>query len=146
VAIIRLVYLSECEIDPAEESVVKQLSLILSASNRNNKQNGLTGALVFDGRTFLQTLEGERDSVLKTYERIKKDHRHSTVTLVGMREITARMFGNWWMGAVRLNSSSEEALRPYLTNGLLRPHDMSEEQILDLMGVVSKLGLSRKIA
>jgi hypothetical protein len=81
----RLTYYSENQLDPAQGSVVAQLAKILSASNRNNKPGNITGALVFDDLWFLQVLEGDREDVWHTFERIKDDERHSRVTLADVR-------------------------------------------------------------
>ena len=145
-SITRLVYYSENAIDPASGSVVRELSKILSASNRNNKPIGLTGALVFDDLWFLQTLEGERSKVWATYERIKGDPRHADVTLVDVRDASERIFGNWWMGLAKRDATTEATFKPYLKGDLLVPAAMSGEQILDLMIDLTRIGLSRELA
>lgn len=144
-SITRLVYFSENAIDPALGSVVRELSKILSASNRNNKPIGLTGALVFDDLWFLQTLEGERSQVWATFERIKNDERHADVTLVDVRDASERIFGNWWMGLAKRDATTEGAFKPYLKGNLLVPHAMTSEQILSLMIELAGMGLSREV-
>ena len=121
------------------------MAQVLAASNRNNKPKDITGALVFDDLWFLQVLEGERDVVWSTFERIKEDERHAQVTLVEMREIEDRMFGNWWMGLVTRNEVTEAAFKPYLASGRLQPETMPARKMLALIVEVSKLGLAREI-
>lgn len=145
-SITRLVYFSENAIDPASGSVVRELSKILSASNRNNKPLGLTGALVFDDLWFLQALEGDRNKVWSTFERIKDDARHADVTLVDVRDAPERIFGNWWMGLAKRDTTTEVAFKPYLRGNLLGPHAMSSDQILALMIDLARIGLSRELA
>jgi hypothetical protein len=145
-AITRLIYFSENQIDSGQGSVVRQLSKILSAANKNNKPLGLTGALVFDDLWFLQTLEGSRDNVWKTFERIKGDERHTNVTLVEVTDVPSRIFGNWWMGFAQRNAETESAFKPYLQGGRIKPTEMTAQQILTLMIELSKLGLSRELA
>ena len=141
----RLVYYSENQLVPADGSVLSQLSKILSASNRNNKPKNITGALVFDDLWFLQVLEGERDTVWSTFERIKEDERHSKVTLAEMRDVDDRIFGNWWMGLVTRNEATQEAFKPYMTDGRLQPGKMSARKILAMTIEVSKLNMTREI-
>ena len=144
-SVTRLVYISENQIDPAAGSVVRELSRILSASNRNNKPIGLTGALVFDNLWFLQALEGERSKVWATFERIKGDPRHSDVTLVDVRDAEERVFGNWWMGLAKRDASTEATFRPYLKGDLLQPRTMSGADILALMVELARVGLAREL-
>ncbi len=141
----RLVYYSENQLDPAQGSVVAQLAKILSASNRNNKPKNITGALVFDDLWFLQVLEGDRQDVWHTFERIKDDERHSRVTLAEMCDVQERIFGNWWMGLATKSKSTEAAFAPFLMDGRVQPDKLSAQQILALTIEVSKLGLTREL-
>ena len=75
---------------------------ILAASRRNNTAAGITGLLLYDGRRFLQALEGEQPVVERTYARIKADPRHRAVVLLGSADVTERAFGNWSMAAERV--------------------------------------------
>ena len=145
-SVTRLVYVSENQIDPASGSVVRELSRILSASNRNNKPLGLTGALVFDDLWFLQAIEGERSRVWSTFERIKGDPRHADVTLVDVRDTGERVFGNWWMGLAKRDAANEAIFRPYLKGNLLQPRTMSGASILSLMVELARVGLARELA
>lgn len=70
---------------------------ILKASDDNNKRNGITGILIFKDGDFMQLLEGDRDAVLKTMERIEADSRHSHLIIVYDQPATERLFPNWSM-------------------------------------------------
>jgi len=71
--------------------------LILSASRRNNARARITGALWFDGKRFLQALEGEDEMVDATFRRIQADPRHRALVVLSSREIATREFGEWAM-------------------------------------------------
>jgi hypothetical protein len=142
----RLIYYSEYQIVRGEVSALGQLSRILSSANRNNKALGLTGALIFDELWFMQALEGNREAVWKTFQRICEDERHGNVVLVEMREVSERRFGNWWMGLATRNDETEATFAPYLRHGHLSPPSMSAERMLALMVELAKLGLSREVA
>ncbi len=144
-SITRLLYFSENQIDPAQGSMLSQLGTILSASNRNNKARGLTGALVFDDLWFLQALEGDRTIVWRAFEAIGRDERHTNVQLVEMSAAPERLFGNWWMGFAGKSAASASAFSPYLVNGKLQPHSMSAGEILSLMVALAGLGLARTL-
>ncbi len=77
---------------------------ILSVSRRNNAAVGVTGLLLFDGRRFLQALEGESMLVQRTYERIRSDARHKAIVLLSSSEVETRAFGQWASAAELLAS------------------------------------------
>ncbi len=70
---------------------------ILVAARRNNRRDGLTGALICRHDIYLQLLEGPADAVAATFARILKDDRHLDV--IGHRSVAvdARMFPDWDM-------------------------------------------------
>ena len=142
----RLVYFSENQLDALRGSVVRHLSDILSASNRNNLASQITGALIFDDMWFLQALEGERQAVWAKFERIREDERHAGVVLVEMVEIDRRMFGNWWMGLAKRTEETEHLFAPYLRHGRFQADAMSAKEIVDLMEGLSAFGLQRELA
>jgi hypothetical protein len=145
-SITRLIYYSENQIVRGEVSVLGQLSSILRSANRNNRASGLTGALIFDELWFIQVLEGKREAVWRTFQRICEDERHANVVLVEMREVDERRFGNWWMGFATRDDGTEATFTPYLRNGHLSPPTMSAGMMLDLMLELAKAGLSRELA
>ncbi|MEH3047150.1 BLUF domain-containing protein [Sphingomonas adhaesiva] len=70
---------------------------VLDVSRRNNARDGITGLLYFDGRRFLQALEGERLAVERTYARILTDRRHRAAVVLSRTEVAQREFGAWTM-------------------------------------------------
>lgn len=68
---------------------------ILAAGTRNNPPNKITGVLIFDGRNFVQVLEGRRSVVYETFQRIQADRRHGQVVLAGFNEVRERIFQDW---------------------------------------------------
>jgi hypothetical protein len=90
----QLVYISSVK-GPA---VAIDPETILIASRRNNAQAGITGLLYFDGRRFLQALEGEAEAVERLYRHIAADPRHHALVVLSDRHVEAREFGDWAMG------------------------------------------------
>lgn len=78
---------------------------ILAISRVNNTKNDVTGLLIFDGTTFCQILEGKKDTLDETYERIIKDDRHIDHTLFHSGEIEERSFSRWAMSFKRMNEA-----------------------------------------
>jgi hypothetical protein len=100
---IRLTYISTAPRETSDAAV----DAILTASRRNNSKVGVTGLLLFDGKRFLQVLEGYEAAVLATYMRIKADPRHRACVELGRAEITERAFGAWDMAWRRLNEGAD---------------------------------------
>ena len=98
---------------------------ILAVSRTNNAKVGLTGALMFGSRDFLQCLEGSREGINATYARIMKDARHAEVTILDFSEIPRRWFAGWGMHHVPPLWSSRQMLLRYGERDAFNPMKMS---------------------
>ena len=74
-----------------------EIERILAASRRNNPRNEITGFLLFNGRRFLQHIEGPTAKVEATFARIGLDPRHRALVVLGRKENQPRVFGEWAM-------------------------------------------------
>ncbi|MFM7085224.1 MAG: BLUF domain-containing protein [Hyphomicrobium sp.] len=70
---------------------------ILGAAQRNNERDKITGALICREDLYIQFLEGERSHVETTYDRIRKDDRHTDVNLILYENADTRLFPSWFM-------------------------------------------------
>lgn len=70
---------------------------ILAISRRNNQASDITGLLMFNGKRFLQVLEGPADAVEATLTRINRDPRHRAQVVLGRKTVDHRQFGEWSM-------------------------------------------------
>ena len=84
-----------------------ELGPILDASVRHNRQNGVTGILLYARGCFLQVLEGEAAALDEVMARIMDDTRHRDVFILDRTAIAQRDFGEWYMSFHR---PSEAAL------------------------------------
>jgi hypothetical protein len=82
---------------------------ILGASRINNAAVGVTGMLVYNGKRFLQTLEGNAEDVSSVYNRISTDRRHHGMVILSTSDIKERRFGEWAMAGLRVDGDSESA-------------------------------------
>jgi Sensors of blue-light using FAD len=80
-----------------------QLAAVLEQSRRNNAKVGVTGILLYEGGSFLQVLEGEREVVEALYQRVAGDDRHYRLQRLRARPIATRSFAAWTMGFVSLD-------------------------------------------
>lgn len=109
-------YISTAPTLPREE-----VEAILATSARNNPARGITGLLLFNGRNFLQLLEGEESEVAALMETITADPRHSGVSVLDRRGIESRACPDWAMKRVLIAESIEsrrEMLESELPPGL----------------------------
>jgi hypothetical protein len=81
-----------------EQMLREDLLAILEVSRRTNRDNGVTGLLLFDGKDFLQVLEGDEASVRETYGRIAQDERHRDLNVLFEEQVDSAQFGQWSMG------------------------------------------------
>ena len=88
---------------------VDELEDILEQAQSNNSRNGITGALVYIDGSFLQILEGEKDRVQALMQKISKDFRHETVSILHEGEIAAAAFTEWKMAYV--SATAEQIAR-----------------------------------
>lgn len=96
----RLVYASKNLIQGTDEEILREVTQILEASQRNNVPVEVTGALMFNAGAFAQVLEGPQQGVEDTFERIQCDPRHGDVTVLQCGPTGARSFANWSMAYV----------------------------------------------
>jgi len=75
-----------------------ELESILEVSRQNNKDNDITGVLIYADGSIIQLLEGEKDIVMSTYRKIHLDPRHSGIIKLKEGVLTERNFPQWSMG------------------------------------------------
>ncbi|MEQ8410866.1 MAG: BLUF domain-containing protein [Erythrobacter sp.] len=73
------------------------LAGILSAARRNNRANGITGALICRQDMYIQLVEGPDEAIDALYQRILADDRHTEVKLAMSAEVEERMVPEWDM-------------------------------------------------
>jgi hypothetical protein len=87
-----------------------ELTDLLSQCRVRNSHDELTGMLLYKDGSFMQVLEGKKEDVFRTYERIQKDTRHKDIFLLREREIERRNFDGWSMGFKSVKSSDLESM------------------------------------
>jgi len=71
--------------------------MIVESSSVNNAECEITGVLLEYNNYFLQYLEGPEYNVLRLYDIIKRDNRHSNIQLIQTKDIQERIFSDWSM-------------------------------------------------
>jgi hypothetical protein len=135
VSLFRLVYFSRSRLPAAVPARIKALSKILAASIAHNRAADISGALVFDSNWFVQVLEGDRESVSATMERINRDPRHCGIVIAEARPIAHRDFA-WWMAAAAWREETSSIFASYCGNPYLSPRALPGGTLVDLVGKV----------
>jgi len=91
-----------------------ELEQILVQSRFANDASSITGVLLYSNGDIMQVLEGEQETVLHVYEKIKQDIRHRDVTTLADGKIEARNFSQWSMGFKAVNPDDFLQLVGYL--------------------------------
>ena len=94
----RLIYRSRSRISDEDRSTA--LADIFGAARANNKQTGITGALLVTDHWFVQALEGDEPAVQRLYAHIRGDARHDEVTVIESAVVDERVFSRWAMAEV----------------------------------------------
>jgi hypothetical protein len=128
----RLVYFSRTCLPAPSDKAAAEIRSILGASQANNGRVGVTGALMFNDDCFAQVLEGPRDAVEATFERIQQDERHGAVTLLSFDPVSSRGFPNWSMGFVGMGPDAADFADIADESGF-DPSRLSGEQIYDVL-------------
>ncbi|WP_209349075.1 BLUF domain-containing protein [Pontixanthobacter sp. CEM42] len=94
----QFVYISTAAHDVSNDDVAK----ILESSQRNNPDRGITGFLIFNGRNFLQLVEGSEEALLSLMNQLARDSRHSGIVRLEDIPIGTRTCEDWAMTRLRL--------------------------------------------
>ncbi|MEL7187980.1 MAG: BLUF domain-containing protein [Pseudomonadota bacterium] len=86
----------------------EEVDNILESSARNNPERGITGLLLYNGRNFLQLLEGEEAELVPLMVRITHDPRHTGISVLDRSAISKRGCPDWAMKRVMIAQSIED--------------------------------------
>ena len=75
-------------------------TLLLQSRERNLKEN-ITGVLLYDGRVFMQILEGHQPNLDNLLESIKADGRHYNLVVHSYATVRRRTFSGWALKCIR---------------------------------------------
>lgn len=116
----RLVYTSTQAV-PLKSSDFERLCAQASV---NNQTLGLTGILLFNGREFLQCLEGAQEQISTLFKSIALDSRHRDIQIHRFGAVSERWFEGWGMQGVNVGPgrdvSSPKTAFDYLDSRLNR--------------------------
>lgn len=142
----QLVYYSRNTVSGDSRAMLQELRQIVSVSQRNNARDGITGALIFDKTWFLQVLEGDAAAITRTYDRISKDSRHSTVTLMEKKAVGERRFADWSMGGTMRTPEMQEIFLSHGIGGTIDPTRLDGRTVVALAADLKAFEAERRAA
>ncbi|MFC3122897.1 BLUF domain-containing protein [Agaribacter flavus] len=128
--LIELVYVSRASIDFCDDELVN----LLKVARAFNNKNGITGLLLFDGKsTFIQVLEGSRVTVNSLFSTIENDRRHENVEVLSKRLVFRRSFDQWAMDFKRIEEQDNRSLERL--NGYINYLNSAQSELDNKKGV-----------
>lgn len=71
------------------------LRALVGKARSRNRQLSVTGMLLYENGSFLQTLEGPPDKLDALWSSIKQDPRHDHIEVLSEHMVPARLFSDW---------------------------------------------------
>ena len=99
----RIVY-SSAAVAPLDDAAVARL---VQAAQERNARHAITGVLLFNGKHFIQAIEGDDIDIDYLMSLILSDPRHHHVSVLSEEAIAAREFSDWSMQLVRFQSRDD---------------------------------------
>ncbi len=99
-------------------SFVKDMSVdeikdLSSQAAKNNAEKDITGVLMAKGGVFFQIIEGPEENIDRLFTNILKDIRHEKIITLGIQiGDLKRLFPNWHMKEINLDTTTSERLQP----------------------------------
>jgi len=87
--------LAYCSVSFYKDTPPQVITDILTEAREFNKNNDITGILLYKDSAYFQILEGETGVLEHLIFRISKDYRHKLVTILYNEEIQQRDFSSW---------------------------------------------------
>jgi len=105
----RIHYISSFVQDMSDDEIRE----LASQAAKNNAENHITGVLMAKGSVFFQIIEGPEKNIDRLFTNILKDPRHEKIITLGIQiGDLKRLFPNWHMKEINLDTTTSERLQP----------------------------------
>lgn len=84
----------------------EKLLLLIDIFQINNLLYNITGILLYNEGNVIQYIEGHKDNVIKLFNNILNDNRHTRIIKLLQNQINIRNFPNWSMSLVDCNNNN----------------------------------------
>lgn len=114
------------------------LEEILVDASAQNRLVNVTGALLYDGLSFLQYIEGPAVGIASVLARIQRSRRHANLRVLAEGEVTQRYFWNWSMACRHADASMIQRLEAARWNDRAHPHLLEDSARNDGLRLLSE--------
>ncbi len=76
---------------------IPEIYSMLSRAKDYNAEHGITGCLLYHNNHFLQLLEGKEEDVMRLFQKISSDDRHTDIVVIESSDSESRLFNQWSM-------------------------------------------------
>lgn len=83
----------------------EDVDAIVDTCARNNPARAVTGLLLYNGRNFMQLIEGEQADLISLMARIGEDDRHAGISILYSGGIEQRACPDWAMKRIAIAES-----------------------------------------
>ena len=105
----RIHYISSFVKDMSDDEILE----LASHAAKRNAEKDITGVLMAKGGVFFQIIEGPEENMDKLFTNILKDPRHEKIITLGIQVgDLKRLFPNWHMKQINLDTTTSERLQP----------------------------------
>ena len=129
----KILYCSKNLIEGENAKRDREITQILQTARRKNKEQNVTGALLFNSGYFAQALEGPKLAIEKIFEKIQRDPRHGDVTVLNSGTGGLRDFPEWSMAHVAPPDETASASMGVALDGALSHPGASADEVLGLL-------------
>ncbi len=126
--LVQLTYCSRIGITASE--MTSTMTTLFAVASARNQKNGVTGCLAYTTEWFIQVIEGEKQVVEETFDRIALDRRHSGLKVINQRDIRGRSFPDWHMAGFNLTEEPSAFLDTFGLNKSFEPETVLGSQLL----------------
>lgn len=130
---LRLIYVSRA----FEGIQASDMEAILASAQKKNKENGITGMLVFNRSFFLQVIEGPRPVINDLLKSLISDTRHFHLVVISCEEIDERKWENWSMDYVIPSAANQNTFLKYSSKSGFDPYLMTSQRVIKLLDALT---------
>ncbi|MFT5676375.1 MAG: hypothetical protein ACI808_002317 [Paraglaciecola sp.] len=141
-----LVYTSKVKDYITGIALESELDKIHKSAAVFNKDNNITGYLLYLDGYFIQYLEGSQENIEKLYLKISLDDRHSGLTLLCHEKITERVFKKWtklYITDMHKQSQIPDLLKAIVETKQRLLSKTDSLALINLVSLISKKNLSK---
>jgi len=121
----RLIYSSTS----SENVDFKVVGEILTHAVKRNKEKGITGMMVYDGKHFLQCIEGDEMMIDELWQKLTEDTRRHSLHINGTELDDKRLFREWNMGYMNNRQEIRKMIHSVTGNDIFSPKTLNYSHV-----------------